>query len=193
MCSLRTVTTNSSDRRAKISAAVALAALAGSCAGGSAAPVSPVGTDRWAAGSAGAPARPVDFAFDSLDDRPITAEATRGKPTVLAFVTTESLAAQAQVDFLVAMAKNDGDRVHYAVVAVDDRDTRDIVELYKRALSIPFPVAMADASTRAGAGAFGDIRAVPVTVILDRGGRIVWRADGRLAKSDELRGAMRGL
>lgn len=136
---------------------------------------------------------PVDFAFDSLDGRPVSAEATRGKPTVLAFVTTSSLPAQAQVDFLVAMAKNDGDRVNYAVVAIDQRDNRELVELYKKALSIQFPVAMADAQTLAGGGAFGDVSAVPVTVILDRLGRVVSRVDGRVTKSEELRVAMRGL
>jgi hypothetical protein len=136
---------------------------------------------------------PVDFMFDSLDGRPVSAEATRGQPTLLAFVTTASLPAQAQVDFLVAMAKNDGDRVHYAVVAIEDHDSRELVELYRKALSIPFPVAMADRETLAGGGAFGDVRAVPVTVILDPRGRLVLRVEGRVAKSSELRAAMRGL
>ena len=114
----------------------------------------------------------------------------RGKPVVMAFVTTGSLPAQAQVDYLVAMAKNDGDRVNYAVVALEDREGRELVELYAKALSIPFPVAMADAQTRSGAGAFGDVSAVPVTVVLDRAGRVVWRVQGRVAKSAEIRGAM---
>jgi hypothetical protein len=133
---------------------------------------------------------PVDFRFDSLDQQPVSAEATRGKPVVLAFVTTSSLAAQAQVDFLVAMANHDRDQVNYAVVALEQGDNRELVELYKKALSIPFPVALADAQTLAGHSAFGDLSAVPVTVMLDRFGRIVWRADGRVAKSQELRAVM---
>jgi hypothetical protein len=169
-------------------AALALAIATG-CGGSSAAPASsaPLGTSA-------APLRaPVDFAFDSLDRRAVTAEATRGKPTLVAFVTTGSLPAQAQVDFLVAMAKNDGDRVNYAVVALEPDESRELVEIYKKALAIPFPVAMADRLTREGAGPFGDVSAVPVTVLLDRVGRVVWRADGRVAKSDEIRRAMRGL
>ncbi|HXN33203.1 MAG TPA: TlpA disulfide reductase family protein [Polyangiaceae bacterium] len=167
------------------------AALALACGPSSPPLVNPVGGDYAAA--APAPSSPADFTFDSLDGRPMSAEATRGKPTVLAFVTTGNLASQAQVDFLVAMARNDGDRINYAAVAIEDRDSRELVELYKKALSIPFPVAMADPQTLAGGGAFGDVRGVPVTVILDRRGRVVWRADGRLAKSDELRAALRGL
>jgi hypothetical protein len=138
-------------------------------------------------------AAPIDFAFDSLDERPVTAEATRGKPTVLAFVTTSSLSSQAQVDFLVVMAKHDADRVNYAIVALEERDNRELVELYRKALSIPFPVAMADPKTLAGSGAFGNVSVVPVTVMLDRIGRTVWRVEGRVAKSQELRDAMRGL
>ncbi|MDP9035028.1 MAG: TlpA family protein disulfide reductase [Myxococcota bacterium] len=135
----------------------------------------------------------MDFSFESLDDRPVNAQVTRGAPTVLAFVTTASLPAQAQVDFLVAMARHDGERVHYAVVALDGKDSRELVELYRKALSIPFPVAMADLRTLAGRGDFGDVKGVPVTVVLDRHGRLVSRVDGRVAKSAELRAAMHGL
>jgi hypothetical protein len=136
---------------------------------------------------------PIDFAFDSIDERPVSSDATRGKPTVIAFVNTGSLPAQAQVDFLVVMAKHDADKVNYAVVALESRENREIVELYKKALSIPCPIALADETTTAGGGPFGDVTAVPVTVVLDRAGRIVLRVAGRVVKSEELRGALRGL
>jgi hypothetical protein len=136
---------------------------------------------------------PVDFRFESLDERPVSAESTRGKPTVLALVTTGSLPAQAQVDYLVGMAKNDADRVNYAVVALEPRDNRELVEIYRKSLRVTFPVAMADDKTLAGASPFGDVTVVPVTIVLDRAGRVAWRADGRVVTSDELRRAMRGL
>jgi hypothetical protein len=152
------------------------------------------GADRDVVGASTIALGPaVDFAFDSLDDRPVSAEATHGKPTVVAFVTTGSLPAQAQVGFLVAMAKNDAERVNYVVVALDTRENRELVELYAKSLSIPFPVALADNQTRSGSGPFGDVTTVPVTVVLDRSGRALWRVGGRVAKSDEIRAAMRGL
>jgi thiol-disulfide isomerase/thioredoxin len=135
----------------------------------------------------------VDFSFESLDERPVDSQASRGKPSILAFVTTGSLPAQAQVDFLVAMAKHDADQVNYVVVALEPRENRELVEIYRKALAVAFPVALADASTLAGTSAFGDLSAVPVTVVLDRGGRIVWRSDGRVVKGDELRRAVHGL
>jgi hypothetical protein len=136
---------------------------------------------------------PVAFAYDSLDERPVSSAALQGKPAVIAFVTTGSLAAQAQVDFLVAMAGRDGDRVGYVVVSLDPTSNRELVELYRKSLKVPFPVAMADDTLRDGAGPFGDVTAVPVTVVLDRVGRIVARFAGRVAKSDELRAALAGL
>jgi hypothetical protein len=179
------VTINSWARRATSEVLVLLAGCSG--ARGAALP-----EDRPGASAAEARA-PVDFGFDSLDDRSVTSEATRGKPTILAFVTTGSLPAQAQVDFLVAMARHDADAVNYAVVALEARENRELVELYRKALSIPFPMALADPATSSGGGPFGDVTGVPVTVILDRSGRVALRVAGRVVHADELRGALRGL
>lgn len=183
--------TSSSGRRATSSALLlSLAASLPACGGSSEAKggaATPPGVSVPSASG------PVSFSFDSLDDRPVSSDVSRGKPAVLAFVTTGSLPAQAQVDFLVTMSGNDGDRVFYAVVSLDPGENRELVEIYRKSLGIKFPVAMADDATRAGAGPFGDVTSVPVTILLDRLGRVVWRVDGRVAKSDELRGAMRGL
>jgi thiol-disulfide isomerase/thioredoxin len=183
--------TSSSGRRATSRAALLLLAMALPACGGAASDAT--GAAAPAGVSVPPASAPVAFAFDSLDDRPVSSEVSRGKPTVLAFVTTGSLPAQAQVDFLVTMAANDGDRVFYAVVSLDPSENRELVEIYRKSLGVKFPMAMADEATRAGAGPFGDVTTVPVTIVLDRLGRVVWRVDGRVAKSDELRTAMRGL
>jgi hypothetical protein len=136
--------------------------------------------------------RPVHYAFDSLDERAVTSEAMRGKPTVLAFVTTGDLVGQAQVSYLVHMAKNDGANVNYVMIALHPRKEIVLVEAYMQTLGVTFPAALSDPSATAANGPFGEIPAVPTVVILDRGGRIVWKHVG-LAKNDELRGHMRGL
>jgi hypothetical protein len=190
------VTTNSSGKKgtSREGALAVLSSLlvllfAGACAGPSG-----EGPAKVPFGVSNVPLGPeVDFVFDSLDERPVSAASTRGKPTVLVFVTTSSLAAQAEVDFLAAMAKHDAAEVNYAVVALEAGADRELVELYKKSLGISFPVAMSDASTRSAMGPFGDVSAVPVTVLLDRAGRIVWRVSGRVAKSAEIRAAMHGL
>ncbi len=179
------MTTTSWARRATSSALALLAACGGARSAGP--------LEERPGASSGEARAPVDFAFDSLDDRPVSSEATRGKPTVIAFADTGSLPAQAQVDFLVAMAKRDADKVNYAVVALEAPSNRELVELYRKSLGITFPVALADAATLAGAGPFGDVTALPVTVILDRAGRIVWRVAGRVVRSDQIRAALNGL
>jgi hypothetical protein len=138
------------------------------------------------------PDKPVTYAFDTLDERPVSSSAHRGKPTVLAFVTTGDIVGQAQVDYLVAMAKNDGAKVNYALIALHPRKEIVLVEAYMAALKIEFPVALGDPSVMTAAGPFGEISAVPTVIVLDHEGRIVWKHTG-LAKADELRGHMRRL
>ena len=136
------------------------------------------------------PDRPVAYLFDPLDERAVSSNAHRGKPTVLAFVTTGDIVGQAQVDYLVAMAKNDGAKVNYALIAMHPRKEIVLVEAYISALKIEFPVALGDPSVMAPSGPFGEISAVPTVVILDRDGKIAWKHTG-LAKADELRGHLR--
>jgi hypothetical protein len=152
-------------------------------------------TDLVAVGVSGKPGPtfpndPVTYLFDPLDERPVSSAAHRGKPTVLAFVTTGDIVGQAQVDYLVAMAKNDGAKVNYAIVALHPRKEIMLVEAYLSALKVEFPVALGDPSVMMPSGVFGEISAVPTVVVLDRDGRIVWKHTG-LAKPDELRGHMR--
>jgi hypothetical protein len=169
-------------------AALALACLAalGSACGGSHEPP-PVGASVVAG-----PER-IDFAFDSLDDRPVSSAATLGKPTVIAFVQTDDPRSQAVVNFLVAMAKNDADKTNYVVVALEPRMKRELVEIYKSSLRVTFPVALADAASLNGTGPFGEWKGVPTVVILDRAGKLRWRVEGRVVKSDEMRAALRDL
>lgn len=167
--------------------ACAALVLGAVCCGGRASPAALVGAST-------APlAAPLDFTFDSLDERPVSSESTRGKLTVIAFVTTGSLAALAQVNFLSAMAKNDRELVNYALVVLDGPENRELVEMYANSLALTFPVALGDAKALAGSGPFGAVAVVPVTVLLDREGHVVWSARGRVAKSDEIRRAMHGL
>lgn len=135
--------------------------------------------------------QPVAYAFDPLDDdRPVSSEAHRGKPTVLAFITTGDIICQAQMGFLNAMAKHDGGQVVYAAVAVHPRREIVLVEAYRKSLDVEFPLALGDAAAIAPTGPFGEIPAVPTVVVLDRVGRLVWKHTG-LAKAEEIRAHLR--
>jgi hypothetical protein len=147
----------------------------------------PVGTSHVEAREAeGA----VSFAYDSLDARPVSSSAMRGKPAVIAFVTTYDMGCHAQVDYLVAMAKTDAPTVNYALVALEKREERELVELFRTTLGVTFPVALADDTTIGGGGPFGDVHKIPTVVVLDRAGRVAWKKSG-LVKSDEIRAVLR--
>lgn len=111
---------------------------------------------------------------------------------MIAFVTTWDLSSQAQIDYLVPMAKRDGDRVNYLMVALQERQDRALVEVYAHHLGVTFPAAMADEELIAGGGSFGALKAVPTTVILDRAARMVWRHVG-IARPEEIREGLSGL
>jgi hypothetical protein len=132
----------------------------------------------------------VSFSFDSLDERNVSSEAAHGRITVLAFITTWDLSSQAEVDYLVAMAKHDESNVFYALVALDDRKNRELVEAYRKTLNVTFPVAMADTETIGGRGPIPGVNQVPTVVVIDRDGRVVWQKSG-VSKPDEIRPHMR--
>jgi hypothetical protein len=168
------------------------AVLACGACGGAKEAKEPVGVSTKAGTSQLPSDRPVQYAFDPLDERGVSSDVMTGKPTLIAFVTTGDIVGQAQVSYLVAMAKNDGDKVNYAMVAIQARREIVLVEAYRKTLNVEFPVALGDATSTSPKGPFGEIPAVPTVVLLDRSGRLVWKHTG-LAKSDELRAHMRGL
>lgn len=161
----------------RIAAAVTMLAVLG-CGSAQKKADEPIGVSH----SEGAP---VVFSYDSLDQRAVSSEAAKGKPAVVSFIATWDMMSQAQADFVSAMAKTDGDKIAYFLVALDDRINRELVETFARTLSLNCPVALGDSETVAGRSGFGEV-AVPTTVVLDADGRIAWRKTG-LAKSDELR------
>jgi hypothetical protein len=165
---------------------IAAALSCAGCGGSQKKEEAPVGITEGAATLGQA----VSFSFDSLDERKVSSETAHGRVTVLAFVTTWDLSSQAEVDYLVAMAKHDDSNVFYALVALDDRKNRELVEAYRKTLNVTFPVAMADTETIAGRGPFTGVNQVPTVVVLDRDGRVVWQKSG-VSKPDEIRPHMR--
>jgi hypothetical protein len=163
----------------------AFAALLTACGHGSDALV--VGTSVRPEGSA-----PITFKLDSLDEREVSTGSIAGKPTVIAFITTWDLSSQAQIDYIVPMAKRDGAQVNYVMVALQEPKERELVEVYVHHFGITFPAAMADPELIVGEGPFGSLKAVPTTVVLDRSARMVWRHTG-IARPEDIRQGLSGL
>jgi hypothetical protein len=75
---------------------------------------------------------------------------------------------------------------------LESAENRPLMVAFRDALRLDYPVAIGDPSLIAGEGPFGDVHAVPSTVVLDSEGRLVWRRVG-LAKDDEIENVLRGL
>jgi len=157
----------------KSSAALLLLAA---CSGGASAPPPGVSVD-----AVGAP----EFHFDSIDSREVSSDAFRGKPAVLAFITTYDPISQAEVDYLLPLAASEPG-VNFALVVLQDAAQRELVEMYRDAMHVKFPIALGDEATIAGGGTLGDVHVVPTVVVLGRDGKIVWRKAGG-ARPDEIR------
>jgi len=115
--------------------------------------------------------------FSSLDARPVSSAAFAGKPVALVFVTTYDPICQQQVNYDLPLA-DEFPNVAFALVALQEPSSRELVEIYRDTFKIKFPVALADAATIAGGGTLGDVHRIPATVLVGRDGKIAWRHDG---------------
>jgi hypothetical protein len=136
---------------------------------------------------------PLRFRYELAEGKGLlAAEQLRGRPTVIVFLTTYDLASQAQARFLSGISRRRGTSLHAAAIVLEPPENRPLAVAFRDALRLDYPVAMADAALIAGEGPFGDVHAVPSTVVLDPEGRLVWRRVG-LAKEDEIENALKGL
>jgi len=133
------------------------------------------------------------YAFDSLDARPVSSAAFAGKPVVVTFITTYDPISQMQVRYLVDLAaSSDMAGVAFALVALQEPAQRELVELYREAMKVTFPVALGDEATIAGGGSLGDVHQVPTTLVFARDGHVAWRKVGG-ATDTEIRKHVAGL
>jgi hypothetical protein len=127
------------------------------------------------------PTNALSFDLDSLDERSVSAPAFRGRPAVIAFVVSDTLAGQAEADILATLAQRQPDQARYALVAVEPPEQRELVEGFVRFFHEKtrgaLLGAMADRDTLLGQGPFGDVRALTV-VVLDARGHMIFRKSG---------------
>jgi hypothetical protein len=132
----------------------------------------------------------VPFAFESLDERPVSLDGLRGRAMVVVFLASYGDASLVQARFLKKVFREHSPRINAAAVFMEGVDNRPLVRVFRDAAGLPFPVAMADAATIAGKGPFEGINTVPSVVVLDAEGREVWRKVG-VGSPEELTKALR--
>lgn len=152
---------------------VALVLAAAGCGGGTSRPPTetPVSPD----------APPIELTLPALDGGELRTASYRGKVVVLHVFTTWSLAAQAEVEAL--SAADEADDVVVVGIALD-AEGHMLVAPWRNGAGVRYLVALADEPTRAGQSPLGPVPAVPITIVLDRKGRIAARADRQLAAGE---------
>jgi hypothetical protein len=133
---------------------------------------------------------PVHFQYQLIDGQNwLGSDSLLGHPAVLGFLTTYDVASQAEARFLNGIARRLGPRVQVAAIMLERAENRPLIIAFRDGLELGYPVALGDAEIISGGGPFGDVHAVPATVVLDAEGRIVWKKLG-LAREEEIEKAL---
>jgi hypothetical protein len=133
----------------------------------------------------------VVFAFGTTEGGEFNSETTRGRVTAVLFVTTFDLASQAEAKRLSQLLRSHRPRINAGAVVLEAPKYATFADVFRTSLELAYPVALADPATLAGAGAFGEVRAVPTLVVLDRDGYETFRKAG-LMTGRELEAALAG-
>jgi thiol-disulfide isomerase/thioredoxin len=145
--------------------------MAGGCGGGAAQSpqVSSVGH---------AHGTPILFSYRTTGGGVFSSDTTRGRATVVLFVTTYDPVCQLVAQKLDEVLRAFRPRANGGAIVLEPEQNAMFADVFRSTLHLSYPVAIADAGTRLGDGPFGAVHVVPTVVVLDRDGREVWRKVG---------------
>jgi hypothetical protein len=126
---------------------------------------------------------PVQFAFGTIDGGELSSDTTRGRTTLLLFVTTYDLPSQAEALLLREVIATHKPRANAGVVMMEPPQSAALAQVWRDSLRLDLPVAMASPSLLAGESALGRVLGVPTLLVLDRRGRLATRREGALNKA----------
>jgi hypothetical protein len=130
------------------------------------------------AGPAARRGSPVTFAYGTPQGEVLSSETTRGRVTVVLFVTTFDLSSQIMAKRLEAVVHRHRPRANAGAVALEAPNDAPLVDVFKTSLGLTYPVALTNSTRVDQNGPFGAIDQVPVLVVLDSRGVEVARAIG---------------
>jgi riboflavin biosynthesis pyrimidine reductase len=122
----------------------------------------------------------VDLVLPSADGAEVELARWRGHPVVVHFATTSALDVQADIEELRRTRERAPDLVLVEIVL--DEGGERMAAPWADASGIDWAVLLPTPQLVGGGSAFGRIRIVPTTFLLDREGRIAWRWEGALQR-----------
>lgn len=138
-----------------------------------------VGCQRTTAPSRDSALAP-DFSATDLDGRTVSRDRYKGKVLVINYFATWCPPCQAEIpDFIKAYSEHKKDGLEF--VGVDVGEKPDTVKEFVKDQKINYPVIAGDRDMEKK---FGPVRSIPVTIFIDREGRIAAKKIGMLSPEE---------
>lgn len=115
-----------------------------------------------------------EFKLETLDGKPLSLAASRGKVVLLNFWATWCGPCRAEIPDLIVLQEKYKDQLQIIGLTVDDDDATTIKEVVAET-RINYPVAMSPPEVRMQ---YGGIAALPTSFVLDTQGRVVQKHEG---------------
>jgi hypothetical protein len=128
--------------------------------------------------------RVLSFALGTTKGEELTSEGTRGRVTVLVFVTTFDLASQLVAKRLDEVVRTHHPRINAGAVVLEAPKYAPLAQAFGDALELSYPVALADAPTLAQNSGLGEVHSVPTLLVLSAEGREILRKFGTCTVSE---------
>lgn len=121
---------------------------------------------------------PIAFLYRGNGDVVFSSKSTRGRATAVALVTTYDMGSQLLLRRVQEAVRAHRPRANAGAVVMEPPKYEILLETYAEAMSLSFPVVLADLATREGRGPFGPVDYLPALFVLDQEGRLVANFQG---------------
>jgi hypothetical protein len=128
--------------------------------------------------------RPLGFDYAALDGTRVTGESTRGRITVVVFMTTYDLRSQIIVRELSQLMHTRTPRFNTLGVVLEPPKNAPLVDAFAETMELSFPLALSPSPEAFDEGQFGKVDAVPTVVILDQRGVQRFRRSGHMSTAE---------
>lgn len=141
------------------------------------------GSDKPTDGAA-ASAHSIRLRLTAVDGGEIDLATYRGRVVVLHLFDTDSTAAALDAEQLSDLTRRRRDHTRVIGICLD-REGYPMAAAWRKALNVPYMIALGNDAMRTGGSPLGKLKIVPTTIVLDRSGTVVARVD-RPLQPDEL-------
>lgn len=139
------------------------------------------GEERPVASSSAGSSEAIAFAYGTTEGGEFSSRGTRGRATIVLFVTTYDLPSQLEARRVDEILRRFRPRVNAGAVVLEAPKYAVFADAFRTTMNLAYPVALADEDTLQRRGPFGHVDRVPTLVVLDRNGREVWRKAGMIS------------